>query len=131
MKIFYSPNTYNKNIRLFLLFFYSITGYKLRINTNQKFTIFDFMNSCVKIIIEGRVQGVGFRYSAIDKANQYHITGYITNNPDYSITIVAEGIEEELDEFIVWCYNGPPRALVTKVNLTNIRPQNYSKFNIR
>jgi len=89
------------------------------------------MKCSVKITIEGRVQGVGFRYSAVEKANQFHITGYITNNPDYSITIMAEGIEEELDEFIVWCYNGPPRALVTNVNITNIRQQNYSKFVIR
>ncbi len=45
---------------------------------------------------EGRVQGVGFRYTAVGVASRLPVTGYIQNEPDGSVTLVAEGSEADL-----------------------------------
>jgi acylphosphatase len=47
----------------------------------------------------GRVQGVGFRFTAQRIAQGYAVTGYVKNLPDRSVELVAEGMPEELDRF--------------------------------
>ncbi|MCU0641882.1 MAG: acylphosphatase [Candidatus Margulisbacteria bacterium] len=48
----------------------------------------------------GRVQGVGFRFTAEDAARNYAVTGYVRNMPDGSVEVVAEGEEKELNAFL-------------------------------
>jgi acylphosphatase len=48
----------------------------------------------------GRVQGVGFRYSARTIAHRYAVSGYVRNQPDGRVELVAEGDPHELDEFL-------------------------------
>ncbi len=47
----------------------------------------------------GRVQGVGFRYTAAAVARRYQVTGYVKNLPDGCVVVVAEGESEELNRF--------------------------------
>ncbi len=49
----------------------------------------------------GRVQGVGFRYTARSIARGYPVTGYVCNLPDGRVELVAEGERAELDAFLV------------------------------
>lgn len=69
------------------------------------------------LTIHGRVQGVFYRDSARRRAKRLGITGYARNNTDGTVSIVAEGGEENLKNFIEWCYNGPILAKVTKINV--------------
>ena len=48
----------------------------------------------------GRVQGVGFRYTARRVAAAFHVAGYVQNLPDGRVKLVAEGIPTELDRFL-------------------------------
>lgn len=48
----------------------------------------------------GRVQGVGFRYYAVNKANQLGLTGWVKNLPDGSVEMEAQGAEAAIDELI-------------------------------
>lgn len=48
----------------------------------------------------GRVQGVGFRYSAREVACGFEVTGYVRNLPDTRVELAAEGDEEEVKEFL-------------------------------
>jgi len=48
----------------------------------------------------GRVQGVGFRYTARSVARHYKVSGYVRNMPDGSVELVAEGAPAELDAFL-------------------------------
>lgn len=48
----------------------------------------------------GRVQGVGFRYSAVQAAGGYGLTGYVRNLPDGSVECVAEGESSDIDGFL-------------------------------
>jgi acylphosphatase len=83
------------------------------------------------IKVYGKVQGVGFRYYTHKKANELGLTGFVQNRPDGSVYIEAEGQEEKLDEFILWCHEGPGWARVTKVQVQHTPTWGYSQFEIR
>lgn len=59
------------------------------------------------ITVTGRVQGVFFRHTARVHAERSGITGWIRNNGDGSVTIIAEGEEDRLETFIAWIKRGP------------------------
>ncbi len=48
----------------------------------------------------GRVQGVGFRYTATHAANMFRLTGYVKNEYDGTVTCEVQGKEEDIDQFI-------------------------------
>jgi len=52
------------------------------------------------VLFQGRVQGVGFRYTTIHVADRFDVTGYVCNLPDGRVELVAEGTEKELDQFV-------------------------------
>lgn len=85
-----------------------------------------------RIVISGRVQGVFFRASAYDQALYYGIKGWVRNRPDGKVEILAEGEAKNLDAFIQWCYQGPPAARVTDVQVFWEPYQGeFDRFNIR
>lgn len=57
------------------------------------------------ILFYGRVQGVGFRYYAVNKANQLGLTGWVRNLPDGTVEMEAQGCEEQIDELIIFLQN--------------------------
>ncbi len=69
------------------------------------------------IHVIGKVQGVFFRASAKEKAEALHISGTVRNNPDGSVSIEAEGDEENLMHFVEWCKEGPPLSLVGRCEI--------------
>lgn len=82
------------------------------------------------IVIQGWVQGVGFRYAARKIAIQSGITGFVRNLPDGSVYIEAEGSEEQVKEFIAWCRSGPARAKIRSVAIEDGSLRNFSDFSI-
>lgn len=79
----------------------------------------------------GKVQGVGFRYYTHKKANELGLKGYVKNKPDGSVYIEAEGAENNINELIRWCQDGPSWARVTKVELQEIPLAGLSNFEIK
>ncbi len=69
------------------------------------------------IWVSGRVQGVWYRATARDVAQRLGLTGWVRNLPDGRVEIVAEGDETALEEFIKWCWEGPPLARVDNVEV--------------
>ncbi len=69
----------------------------------------------VRLIIRGRVQGVGFRFSAFDEANDLTLAGWVRNLAGGEVEIVAEGRRESLKKLAAWAHRGPPSAHVTDV----------------
>jgi acylphosphatase len=67
------------------------------------------------LIISGRVQGVGFRFSAYDEAKDLAIAGWVRNLYSGQVEIVAEGKHENLRMLAAWAHLGPPSARVTEV----------------
>lgn len=89
------------------------------------------MEKAYMIYIYGKVQGVGFRYSALQKANELSIKGFVHNKSNGSVYIEAEGKAEILEEFLVWCHQGPSWARVDNIKYEEIPLSNYKKFMIR
>jgi len=58
------------------------------------------MSKTVQVFYEGRVQGVGFRYSARRVATGFDVAGYVRNLPDGRVELVASGDPEEVDGFL-------------------------------
>ena len=70
----------------------------------------------VRLIIRGRVQGVGFRFSACDEANALALAGWVRNLAGGEVEIVAEGRRESLKKLAIWAHLGPSSAHVTDVH---------------
>lgn len=58
------------------------------------------MPTCKRVIYTGQVQGVGFRYTTRRMAANFAVTGYVRNQPDGSVEVVAEGDQGEVDRFL-------------------------------
>jgi len=83
----------------------------------------------IHVIVEGEVQGVGFRYSAMREARALGLTGWVRNAEDGSVEVWAEGEESALDEFSLWLEHGPDYARVEKVRVTReMALEIYSSF---
>ncbi|MCH5684760.1 acylphosphatase [Niabella sp. W65] len=83
------------------------------------------------IIVKGKVQGVFFRQSTQRKAEELGINGSVENLTDgYTVSILATGEEHQLAEFISWCQQGPPRAEVQQLEISDMPLQKFEKFSI-
>jgi len=81
--------------------------------------------------IEGEVQGVGFRYSAMREANGRGIVGWVRNTQDEAVEVWAEGGEADLTAFKAWLETGPLYARVDRVVLSWEQPTGaFSSFSI-
>ena len=90
------------------------------------------MKSRVHVVISGRVQGVWFRASARDKAQQIGLTGWVKNTSEGNVEAVFEGEETIIDEMLDWCHHGPPLAQVENVEVKKQRPSSdFDDFSIK
>ena len=71
----------------------------------------------VKAIVSGRVQGVFFRVSTLEKAQQLGVVGTVRNLPDDTVEIVAEGPGEVIEELLRWAHHGPTSAQVESLSI--------------
>jgi len=69
-----------------------------------------------RVIIEGRVQGVFFRYTTQEVANRLNVLGWVKNRWDRKVEAVFEGEREKVEEMVEWCRKGPPDAHVKSIH---------------
>ena len=81
-----------------------------------------------KFLVAGRVQGVFFRAACRDEAVRLGVAGYARNLRDGRVEVVAEGSEDAVEALARWCHAGPPRAIVTKVDITTEAPEGLTSF---
>ena len=76
---------------------------------------------CLRIVVRGRVQGVGFRWFVVRRANALGLTGWVTNGPDgRSVEALAQGMESKLNEFMQHTMRvGPGGAVVAEMSVTD------------
>ncbi|MDR0440349.1 MAG: acylphosphatase [Candidatus Accumulibacter sp.] len=68
-----------------------------------------------RLLIEGRVQGVGFRWSLMEKARELMLDGWVRNRRDGSVEALVSGPVEAVERLVVWAHRGPPGARVDRV----------------
>ena len=81
--------------------------------------------------VYGRVQGVGFRYFTLSKANLLNIKGFVRNMPDGSVFVDCEGDEENLKVFLEYLKKGPSFAYVERLDVEEAAPLTYRDFVIK
>ena len=82
------------------------------------------------ITVSGKVQGVWFRASTKNKADELELKGAVRNLSDGSVSIEVEGPTISLDEFVKWCKVGPEAATVIDVAIEDTTIKNYKEFKI-
>ncbi|NWF79246.1 MAG: acylphosphatase [Chloroflexi bacterium] len=70
-----------------------------------------------RVVIAGRVQGVGFRAHTRDRARAAGVEGWVRNLPDGRVEAVFEGTRPAVQRLVTWCYSGPNSAMVEKVEI--------------
>lgn len=73
------------------------------------------MTDAIRLVVRGRVQGVGFRWFVRERAREAGLHGWVRNNPDGSVEVVAAGAAAALDDLEAAVRQGPPGSHVTDV----------------
>lgn len=84
----------------------------------------------VQVIIKGHVQGVYFRASAREKALSLDLKGWVKNNPEGHVELIACGNQENIEKFLNWCRQGPRGAKVTDIQVVAIEAIGFNTFTI-
>jgi len=88
--------------------------------------------NALHLIIHGRVQGVWFRASTQEVANQLEIKGWVRNTPDGAVEAHIQGEDSSVEKMLSWCYQGPPGARVDHIDIKKVNPEEeYTAFNLR
>jgi acylphosphatase len=82
------------------------------------------------ITITGDVQGVGFRFSAREMAKKLDLKGFVRNEPDGSLYIEVEGVDNSIRVFVEWCHTGPGMSSVERVLVNEGSVKGFALFQI-
>lgn len=85
----------------------------------------------VHVIVEGRVQGVGYRYSLLLEADRRGVAGWVCNRTDGSVEAVLEGTDDAVDAVLAWMAEGPPGARVDAARVTDAQRVGSTGFEVR
>ena len=88
------------------------------------------MKKHLSIHVTGKVQGVYFRASTKEKADELGVAGIVRNERDGSVYIEAEAEEEILKSFVDWCQQGPSRARVDHCDIKEGELKDYTQFSV-
>lgn len=88
------------------------------------------MYKAMKIMVKGRVQGVGFRPFVYSLSRKYHLNGTVQNHLD-CVIIMAEGEEEQLANMVKELESSPPKlAKIKEMTITQVPQVDYKEFTI-
>ena len=72
-----------------------------------------------RLLVRGRVQGVGFRDAAMQAASVLGVCGWVRNRRDGSVEALAQGAPDRVEQFVAWCRRGPPLARVEDIGTSD------------
>jgi len=88
--------------------------------------------AAVEVLIEGDVQGVGYRYFAQRRAQERGLTGYTVNLRDGRVKVRVEGDRDTIDAYVRELKAGPPLARVARFSVTPVPyTGEYRDFRVR
>ncbi|KQV08081.1 acylphosphatase [Leifsonia sp. Root112D2] len=83
-----------------------------------------------RIVVHGQVQGVGFRYSARQRASSLNLAGFVRNAPNGVVEAEIEGDEVAVQQMLDWLRHGPAWATVDALEVTECTPNDEHGFRI-
>lgn len=85
-----------------------------------------------QLLILGKVQGVFYRASTEQQARMLGLTGYCQNLEDGRVQVIAEGMPDQLQQLVEWCWQGPAQAEVTHIDVDKDLPTDeFEGFQVR
>jgi acylphosphatase len=90
----------------------------------------DFQEDRIGLVLEGRVQGVGFRWWTVRAARRHAIRGTVCNRPDGSVELHAAGPAARLRRFLDEVRQGPPSAAISHERLIDTKPDLPPDFRV-
>ncbi len=84
----------------------------------------------IHLLIKGKVQGVFYRATSKKIADKLNLTGWIKNTINDNVEATVTGDQEQLQQFINWCKNGPEKAKVKNVVITKKPETPFIDFEI-
>jgi acylphosphatase len=85
----------------------------------------------VRVFVTGRVQGVGFREACRRAAQKAGVSGWVRNLADGRVEAWFEGQRDAVDRAVGWCGHGPSWAAVRSIEVTDERPGELTRFEVR
>ena len=79
------------------------------------------MTEC-SVVITGYVQGVFYRQSTKEKAQELGVFGWVKNCPDGSVKAMFQGEDVHVEAMVSWCWDGPENARVDHVSILYSKP---------
>jgi acylphosphatase len=87
--------------------------------------------ACMHALLSGRVQGVGFRWFARERARELGVGGWIENLSDGRVEVWIEGPPERVRSMLAWLDQGPPTARVEKLDVREEMPAGLDSFEVQ
>jgi acylphosphatase len=84
-----------------------------------------------RVVVHGRVQGVGFRMACARRASARGLSGWVRNRADGTVEAVFEGEPPEVEELVAWCSDGPQMSKVTGIETFEEQPAGEVGFAVR
>jgi acylphosphatase len=84
-----------------------------------------------RVLVGGRVHGVGFRVSVARRAAGRGVAGWVRNRPDGTVEAVLEGEAAAVESLVDFCRHGPRGAVVERVETSAEEPDGLHGFEIR
>lgn len=86
---------------------------------------------CLRALISGRVQGVGYRYHTVLQAQTLELVGWVRNLQDGRVEAIVEGERVQVDAMMEWLAQGPAAATVKEIEIEEHPIQHFGQFDIR
>ena len=83
------------------------------------------------MIVTGRVQGVGYRYTMRIVAREAGVAGWVRNRHDGSVEAQVEGAPDQVDDVLAWMAEGPPGSRVDGARVADLAPTGAHGFEVR
>ena len=85
---------------------------------------------CIRCLVEGRVQGVGFRYFVFRQARRFGIVGWVRNLDNGCVELQAAGEADPMREFLDQVRTGPSFSYVSRVDVREVAAEEFDSFSI-
>jgi acylphosphatase len=85
----------------------------------------------VHVLVDGEVQGVGYRYTLRMVADDAGVAGWVRNRRDGTVEAELEGTEAQVDEVLAWMAEGPPGSRVRSARVTDAATTGERGFEVR
>lgn len=90
----------------------------------------DLVTVARRVVVDGRVQGVGYRQACAEAARRHQVAGWVRNRRDGRVEALFEGPPASVAQMVDWCRSGPAPARVTDVKVDEVPPGGLSGFRV-